>query len=238
MKIDYYPFVNKMVMAFKLKEKSFLPFYQAIPFSKPFITIAREPGSGGAPIARKVAEKLGYEYVDEQIIDEISKSTKKRKAIVKAIDEKSRGSIEDMVHSLLNKEYVDDYTYISELIKVVLTYAIKGNVVILGRGANYISPFSEGLHVNIVAPYDVRVARAMKYEGFNKKKAKEVIAEVEKERQDFVRQYFKQDLKKSNAYDLTINTTYFDIDRSADLIVEAFYTKFPKSKLYKKLIFS
>lgn len=236
MKIDYYPFVNKMVMAFKLKEKSFLPFYTSVPFSRPFITIAREPGSGGAPIAKKVAEILGYLYLDEQIIDEISKSTKKRKAIVRAIDEKGRGSIEDIVHSLLNKEYVDDYTYVSELIKVILSYAYKGKVVILGRGANYICPFSEGLHVNVVAPYDVRVARAMKYEGFNKKKAKEVIADVEKERQDFVRQYFKQDLKKSNAYDLTINTTYFDIEKSADLIVKAFYAKFPKTKLYKKLL--
>lgn len=236
MKINYYPLVNRMVAAFKMKEKSILPFKKIDSFSKPFITIAREPGSGGAPIAKKVAEKLGYEYVDEQIIDKISHSTKKRKAIVKAIDEKSRSKIEDVVHSLLNKEYIDDITYISELVKIVLAYAHRGNVVILGRGANYICPFGKGLHVNIVAPYDVRVSRAMKYEEFDKKQAKERIREVEKERRDFVKQYFKKDLKRSNAYDLTINTTYYDINKAADLIVEAFYGKFPKIDLYKSIL--
>lgn len=236
MKINYYPLVNKMVSAFKMKEKSLLPFTKVESFSKPFITIAREPGSGGAPIAQKVAEKLGFEYVDEQIIDKISHSTQKRKAIIKAIDEKSRSRIEDIVHSLLNNEYIDDFTYVAELIKVVLAYAHRGNVVILGRGANYICPFGSGLHVNVVAPYDVRVARAMKYEEVDKKKAKEVIREVEKERREFVRQYFKQDLKRSNAYDLTINTTYFDIEKSADLIVSAFYNKFPKGTLYKSIL--
>jgi len=222
-----------MVAAFKMKEKSVFPFQKMRSFSKPFITIAREPGSGGAPIAKKVAEKLGFEYVDEQIIDKISHSTQQRKAIVKAIDEKSRSRIEDIVHSLLNKEYIDDVTYLSELVKVVLAYAHRGHVVILGRGANYICPFGDGLHVNVVAPYDVRVSRAMQFEGFDKAKAKKVIKETEIERRDFVKQYFKQDLKRSNAYDITINTTYFNIEKSANLIVEAFYNKFPKSALYK-----
>ena len=236
MKINYYPLVNKMVTIFKMKEKLSLPFQKVESFTKPFITIAREPGSGGAPVAKMVAEKLSYEYVDEQIIDKISHSTRKRKAIIKAIDEKSRTRIEDIVHSLLNREYIDDVTYISELVKVILAYAHRGHVVILGRGANYICPFAEGLHVNVVAPYDVRVSRAMKFENFDKKKAKKVIREVEKERRAFVKQYFKQDLKRSNAYDITINTTYFDIEKAADLIVEAFYNKFPKTGLYKSLL--
>lgn len=205
-------------------------------FIQPFITIGREPGSGGAPIAKAVAEKLGFTFVDEQIIDEIAKSTKKRSAIIKAIDERSRSQINEMVHSLLNQEYVDEVKYLEELVKVILTYALKGHVVILGRGANFITPFAKGLHVNITAPYEVRVQRAMDFEGLSKEKAREVIKQVEEQRNAFVKQYLRQDVRKRNSYDLTINTTYFRVNEARDVIVEAFYRKFSRSVRYGALV--
>ncbi len=224
----YYQLVNKFFQQFSIKEKlgELAPPTDTDDFMRPFITIAREPGSGGAPIAASVAEKLGFELVDEQIIDEIAHSTKKRKEIIKAVDEKSRTAIEDIVHSLLNREYIEDTTYISELVKIILARAYKGRCVILGRGANFITPFARGLHVNITAPYKVRVQRAMDFEGHSNQRAKEVIAKVEKERKDFVAQYFKMDPNTKNAYDLTINTTYFQVDQARDVIVEALYQKF------------
>lgn len=223
----YYPLINKALNFFHLKED--VVIHPEHSFTRPFITIAREPGSGGAPIAEAVANKLGFEFVNEQIIDQIASSTKKRKAIVKAIDEKNRSKIEDIVHSVLNSEYIDDSAYITELVKVVLAYAYKGNCVILGRGANFITPFAKGLHVNITAPYKVRVQRAIDYEGHSMAMAKEVIAKVEKERTEFVKQYFKKNPKKMNSYDLTLNTTYFHFDQAQDIVIEAFYQKFNHS---------
>lgn len=195
-------------------------------FRKPFITVAREPGSGGAPVAQAVAEKLGFEFIDDQIVEEISRSTKRRKAIIKEIDEKSRSRIEDIVHSLVNLEYLDEETYISELVRSILSYAHKGHCVILGRGANFITPFAKGLHVSITAPYDVRVQRAMHYEGLTESQAKEVIAKVEDERSAFVKQYFRRNLSKRNVFDLTINTAYLTVPQARDIIVEAFKQKF------------
>lgn len=228
MAINYYPLINKVLTSLKLRD-GLAHYSNEEAFIKPFITIAREPGSGGAPIAKAVADKLGFEFVDEQIIEEIAKSTKKRKAIIQAIDEKSRTRIEDMVHSMLNIEYLDDAKYVSELVKVVLTYAHNGYCVILGRGANFMTPFAKGLHVNITAPYKIRVQRAMDFEGLNEANAKEVIAKIEKERASFVKQYFKHDIDKKNAYDLTLNTTYFRVDEARDVIVDALYRKFSRS---------
>jgi cytidylate kinase len=105
-------------------------------------------------------------------------------------------------------------------------------VVILGRGANFITPFAKGLHINITAPYAVRVQRARDYEGHNETEAKAVIAKLEKERKEFIKQYFKKDISKCNSYDLTINTTYFTIDQAADIVVEAFYRKFSRMARY------
>ncbi len=229
MEINYYPLINKVYRLLNLKKEISDDEDYESSFIVPFITVAREPGSGGAPIARRVAEKLNFEFIDEQLVDEIAKSTKKRKQIISAIDEKSRTKFEDIVHNLFNTEYVDDYKYISELAKLILAHAHKGRTVILGRGANFITPFAKGLHVNITAPYEVRVQRAMDFEGHTRATAKKVIAKVEKERRDFVQQYFKKDLTKHNAYDLTINTTYFRVEEAADVIIEALKRKFSRS---------
>jgi cytidylate kinase len=237
MVVHYYPLVNKVLTRLKIRDK--LAFMNRVDpekeFNRPFITIAREPGSGGAPIGEAVAAALGFKCLDDQIIDEIARSTKKRKEIVQAIDEKSRTAIEDIVHSILNTEYLDDLKYVTELVKIVLAYAHEGQVVIMGRGANFITPFAKGLHVNIRAPYAVRVKRAMEHEGLTESKAKNVIAKVEQERKDFVKQYLRHDISKGNSYDLTINTTYFSVEEARDVILEAFYKKFPRSTRYKAL---
>ena len=233
MAIHYYPLINKVMTTLNLRDKiAFLQQDQDLAFSKPFITIAREPGSGGAPIAALVAKRLGFTLVDEEIIDEIARSTRKRKEIIKAIDEKHRTALQDMVHSLLNPEYVDDMKYMTELVKVILTYAHQGHVVILGRGANFITPFPKGLHISITAPYRVRVQRAMKHEDLPDDEARELLGRVEKERKMFVKQYLKKDVDKANAYDLTINTTYFSLEQAADLVIEAFHHKFPRHVRY------
>lgn len=229
MDINYYPLINKFMSLINLKKSASHKDAPESSFIVPFITVAREPGSGGAPIAKRVSEKLGFELIDEQLVEEIAKSTKKRKEIISAIDEKSRGKLEDIVHNLLNTEYVDDYKYVSELAKLILTYAYKGRTVILGRGANFITPFGKGLHVNIIAPYEVRVQRAMDFEGHTRAVAKEIIAKVEKERTDFVKQYLKQDPTKAEAYDITINTNYYRVEEAADVVIEALRRKFGRS---------
>ncbi len=237
MKIDYYPLVNKIVSTLNIKDQLLKEAdSEEHFFERPFITIAREPGSGGAPIARRLGEKLNFRVRDESIVDEVAKSTRKRKAIIKRIDEKGRTYVNDIVHSVLNPEYVDGNRFAKELSRVILTFAHEGNCIILGRGGNFITPFARGLHVNIVAPYDVRVQRAMEFEGFNEEKAKEVIARVEKERTEFVKTYFKQDLNKSNAYDITLNTTHYSIDEAVDVIMMAFRRKFPAFQRLKATI--
>lgn len=234
MAIHYYPLINKVLQSLKIRDNLGgleVPDVESA-FVKPFITIAREPGSGGAPIAKAVADKLGFTLINEQIVDDIASSTKQRKEIIKAVDEKHRSRLEDMVHSMLNPEYIDDVKYVTELAKVILAYALKGRVVILGRGANFITPFAKGLHVSITAPAAVRVKRAMDFEGLSEAKAKEVIAKIEAERRLFVKQYFRKEITKSNAYDLTLNTTYFQVNEARDVIIEAFYRKFSRSVRY------
>lgn len=228
MPIDYYPLINRIVSTLKIRDtiEKNLPKEEHF-FERPFITVAREPGSGGSPIAKRLAQRLSFTLRDEVIVDELAKSTKKQKTVIKEIDEKGRTYMDNIIHSVLNPEYVDESRYAKALSRIILNFAHQGNCVILGRGANFITPFARGLHVNIVAPYEVRVQRAMQYEGFDEETAEAVIARVEKEREDFVKSYFRKEIRSRNAYDITINTQHYSINEATDIIMMAFRRKFP-----------
>src|SRR3989338_5051446 len=120
---------------------------------RPVITISREPGSGGRPIAEMVAKTLRFELYDEKFIEDIAKSTKRRTDLIKSVDEKARGLVTDMLQSILNPDYISDMTYIRHAAKVILTRAHRGKAVFLDRGTNFIIPAESTLRVRVQAPY-------------------------------------------------------------------------------------
>lgn len=193
---------------------------------KPSITVSREPGSGGRPVAEMVARKLGFELFDEKLVEAVAKSAKLRKDLVQSVDEKHRGVIVDMIQSLLNPDYVSDMTYIKHVVRVILSRAQKGKAIILGRGANFIVPPDRALKVRIQAPYKHRVAWAIQYEHLDIDQAKIIIAKADAERKDFTRQYFNRNISNANYYDLVINTAHIRLEDACDLIIFAFKKKF------------
>lgn len=195
------------------------------PFS-PLITIARDPGSGGRPIAELVAKKLKFQFFDEELIDQIAETWKKNKSVIAKIDEKPRGMIEDIVHSMMNPDYVSDIEYLQQLAKSIAEISQKGEAVILGRGANCLLKPEAGLHVLITAPHKTRVGNAIKFEKMSRKKAEKTIAQVSTERERFVNEYFQKQYSHPDSYDLVINTASLDLDQAANMIVEAFKAKF------------
>jgi len=194
---------------------------------KPCITIARDPGSGGKPIAEEVAHKLGFDFYDRKLIEAIAKSARQRKRVIANVDERIRTSIEDLIHGLFNPEYISDTTYINNLSQVVLSLIHQGNAVILGRGTNFIAPHNSCLSALVTAPKKIRIERAIQYEHINRDKAINTINKISKERRDFVSQYFGKNYDNPKYYDLVVNTRYLDIDAASNLIISAFRKKFP-----------
>ena len=151
------------------------PLVAAERFAKPFITIAREPGSGGKIVGQEIAKRLGFTFYDHELIEEIAKSTKLRKSVLDQVDEKGRTALQDLIQGLVNPDYISDITYFTALCRVILSIAYRGNAVILGRGANFITPFAQGLHVYVTAPKPVLIQRAIDFEGHAPQKAKESV---------------------------------------------------------------
>ena len=73
------------------------------------ITIGREFGSGGREVARRLAEELGYEYYDNEIIMEIARHTALSEEYVKQIIESEPHALYPITigHTI---SYIDNYT--------------------------------------------------------------------------------------------------------------------------------
>lgn len=68
------------------------------------ITVSRQIGSLGDRIAEKVAEVLGYEYVDRRLVEEIAAITDTTVGEVEAFDEKGEGPVRRFLRRLLVPE--------------------------------------------------------------------------------------------------------------------------------------
>lgn len=187
----------------------------------PYIAVSRETGSGSSAIARRVGQELGWDVLDEEIVDFIASEYGTPHSLVKFIDEKQIHWLEDVFTSWIEGQSFTSTTYVHGLVQLLLLAAHHGNVVIVGRGAQFVLPHDRGLSVRILAPLDFRVERILLQRGLSAQEARKVIAESDRQREAFVTEHFHHKAIDPHMYDLVINVEKLAQDEAADLIVDA-----------------
>ncbi len=197
----------------------------------PDITIARDPGSGGQIVAKKIAKLLGWQLFDQSLMVKLGEELGIPKDEIANVDEHSRSWFADIFHSIFNPDYVSDVRYITLLKKLLSHAAKKGYLVILGHGANFILPSDKCLRVRITATFKTRVDNTYKFEDKKtREEAKEWVIKVERKYNQFISQYFGVNPHNPWNYDLVISTDHLTLDQATDLIIKAYTTKFPTEK--------
>jgi len=187
----------------------------------PIITISREMGSGGKTIANILAKQLGgnWKVYDQEIIDEIAKESHLEKKLISSIDEKRLPFAEELINQLFGRRYLNMSGYYRHLVRVLSFIGQRGNVIILGRGANFIFPHA--LKVRIICNMEQRITWEMTYEGVTRSEAIKKINESDDERKAFVQTLFNHDQKKSHHYDLVVRTSSnLTTGDAADIILD------------------
>lgn len=204
-----------------LLEKIFPQKKQVIRGALPIITISREMGSGGKPIANMVAKRLNgnWKVYDQEIIDEIAKESKLEKILVKSIDEKKLPFAEELIAEIFGRRFMNMSSYYRHLIRVLTLIGQRGYAIILGRGANFIFPHA--LKIRIITEMNQRITWEMTHEGITRTEAVKRIEDSDEERRLFVQTLFNHDQKKSHHYDIVIRTgPNITIEDATDIIVE------------------
>jgi cytidylate kinase len=179
----------------------------------PIITISRQMGSGGIPIAHKVAEKLGYTLVDGEAIMEAAAAYGLSAEAVEEADEKPP----HFVDKLDTKQVLD--LHLIELI--ILEHALKGNVIIYGRGGqDLLKDIMSKLRVRIIAPFEDRVERWAEREWLDPDRARYLVRKSDQQRAGFIMYYFDRDWDDPLNYDLVINTQQLTEEMAVQLICD------------------
>jgi cytidylate kinase len=178
------------------------------------ITISREMGSGGIPIAHKAAEKLGYTLIDGEAIAKVAPSYGLTLEALEKADEKPPAFVEK-----LDEQSEVDLHHI-ELI--ILDYALKGNIIIYGRGGqDLLKDIQSVLRVRIIAPFDLRIERWAEREWLDPDLARILVRKSDQQRAGFIKYYFDRDWEDPLGYDLVINTERLSEEAAVKVICDA-----------------
>jgi len=184
----------------------------------PVITLSRELGSGGNEVAQLLQEQLDWHLWDRQLVEEIARSAQVRTSVVESLDERRRSEILDILHELLG-DRLGPVGYRRHLAQIILTVALHGSAIIVGRGANWLLP--NALNVRIVAPLAQRVARVAAREAISEEEARRRYLESDRERAESVRALFGRSIDDLMGYDLVINTSCVAPAGAAAIIIAA-----------------
>ena len=177
------------------------------------ITISREMGSGGIPIAHRAAEELGYTLVDGEALRKIADQYGLSQEAFDQADEHPPAFVAEKDVRLL----VD----LHQIELMILDYALKGDVIIYGRGGqDLLKKIRSVFRIRIVAPFEERVERWAEREWLDPDLARVLVRKSDQQRAGFIKYYFDRDWENPLDYDLVINTQRLSEEKAIDMICD------------------
>ncbi len=178
------------------------------------ITISRQMGTGAYALSKELSKKLKYTLVDGPKIAELAKNYGLAEDSLERIDEKPPAYImaEDRMQA----------ANLSNMELILLDCARKGNVVLYGRGAQYLlDGMTNVLRVRIIAPFEERVENFAEREWIDPDLVRDLIRRSDHQRGGFTHFYFDRDWQSPFEYDLVFNTSRLSKSAIIEAIVAA-----------------
>lgn len=181
-------------------------------YQKNIIVIGRQYGSGGHDIGKMLAEKLGFDFYDQEIIKMAAGTTGLTSDFISKNEESMTNSF---LYDLVNQVYIyskseeeapKDKIFEAES-RVIKELAEKGNCVIVGRCSDYIlRDHANVLKIFFSAPMESREKRVMGRLNVSEKEAERKIRREDKLRSDNYHYYTGRMWGAAANFDLTLNT--------------------------------
>ena len=181
------------------------------------VTIAHETGSGGPEIGIELAKRLGWRYVDRDMLSEAAQRY--------GVGEDKLTELDEKKPSLFERFDVETRQYITVLQSALLDSAEQDNVVINSRGGQMLlRGISHVLRVFVIAPFELRVKRVMKkmsgqaQEGVDVRTTVEMVRQSDQEKHGRIRYLYDVDWGDPALYDLVLNTEKLTVDAGVEAI--------------------
>ncbi|MBI1913382.1 MAG: cytidylate kinase-like family protein [Planctomycetes bacterium] len=181
------------------------------------ITVSREYGAGGGEAARQLAEALGWELLDRELLHRAAAVEQVPDADLERFDEQAVRLSDRVRRHPLHEKYLHGLTEAAQQV------AARGNVVLVGRGMwQLLGETPDAFHLRLVAPRDWRVARMAQREGWSREQALARCVEVDRTRTRFARYFFGPDATRPHQFDLVVNASRVRIDDVVASLLQLF----------------
>jgi uncharacterized protein len=200
------------------------------------VCISRAMGAGGEEIGRLVADRLGFAYVDEEIV---SRTAAKAGIDAGAVaDEEQRKSLVARILQALAQSGAESLAVgggppprlddgpTGDAVRVLIRETIeqtaaRGHAVIVAHAASHALPQGpDALRVLVTASPQTRAKRLGEAEGLDESRAARAVKDSDAARRDYLKRFYGVE-EVPTQYDLVINTDVITFEQAADLLSAA-----------------
>ncbi len=194
------------------------------------IALSRQMGSGGTYVGYLAAKRLGFQYVDREILREAARQLEIDVGVLEGLDERSSGLVENTIRAFafgtpdahcapVRKPVYERDLFVVEC-RIMNEIAGRYNAVIVGRAGFYaLRNRPRVIRVFVHAPLEFRVRRIMKVQCLaDIREAQTLIEEADRRRAKFIRDMTGADWFDATHYHLCIDTSAIDFESSVAMI--------------------
>lgn len=193
---------------------------------KILVTIDREFGSGGHEVGKRLAERLGIKFYDEELIARAAAVTGYHEEYIKENDERAPDYPVTSFFTGFDSFQLSPFSKIQEEeFRIIKEIAAEDSCVIMGRAADYILNDIRHVSIFIFAPLEERVKRNLllapkKFpdEQFDERSMEKFVKQIDKQRRRYYEFYTDNKWGGRDVYDLLINTSRAGIAGAVDII--------------------
>jgi cytidylate kinase len=199
---------------------------------KTAITISRQMGSGGTYIGFLAAKKLGFRYLDREILQQAADEMGVEPQILEKFDGRSVPLLERIINSFcfgtpeissapVFKKPIYDKDLFALESKIIKQVANQCSAVIVGRGGFYIlRDKPDTIHVFVHAPFDYRVERIMQEQKIEEKDARTTVQESDRTRTKFIRNMLDIDWTDARNFHLSLDSSVMSSSAAVEMITK------------------
>ena len=194
---------------------------------KKILVIDREFGAGGSTIAEKLAARLGWKLLDQDLTREIARLANVPPEVCERREERVDPWLQRLTNLIWRGSFernlpppdmavLDTNRLVSLVQQVVEQSVATGPCVVVGRGAPYfLRGRADTFCVFLYASRELRFRRVLKRTG-NEKEAVELVDNMDEERRKFIKHHFGHEWPNRHFFHVMLNTALGD-----DATVEA-----------------
>jgi len=201
------------------------------------VCISHAAGAGGEEVGRLVAERLGFLYVNEEIVAraaakggvdaaDVADEERRKSLAVRALNAIAQGGGEawtlGAVGPLSSPEELDSDDIRSLIRETIEQTAARGKAVIVAHAASYAVGHGDGvLRVLVTASPETRTTRVAEAEGLDQAGAARAVKESDAGRADYLKRFYDVREESPTHYDVVLNTDALTVEQAAELISQA-----------------